>query len=31
MRKNVIAYYECELPIEMYDKIYEFLPKDKCI
>lgn len=31
MRKNVIAYYESELPIEMYDKIYEFLPEDKCI
>ena len=31
MRKNVIAYYESELPIEMYKKIYEFLPEDKCI
>ena len=31
MRKNVIAYYESELPIEMYDKIYEFLPEEKCI
>lgn len=31
MRKNVIAYYENELPIEMYKKIYEFLPEDRCI
>lgn len=31
MRKNVIAYYESELPIEMYKKIYEFLPEDRCI
>lgn len=31
MLKNVISYYERELPIEMYDKIYEFLPEDKCI
>lgn len=32
MKENVIAYYESELPIDMYDKIYEFLPEDvKCI
>lgn len=31
MRKNVIAYYESELPIDMYEKIYDFLPEDKCI
>lgn len=31
MRKNVIAYYESELPIDMYDKIYDFLPEEKCI
>lgn len=30
-RENVVGYYESELPIEKYDKIYEFLPEDKCI
>ena len=31
MKKNVIAYYANEIPIEMYDKICNFLEDDKCI
>ena len=31
MQKNAIAYYANEIPMEMYDTIYDLLSDDKCI
>lgn len=31
MCENIVGYYESELPTDAYEKIYDFLPEDKCI